>query len=556
MSAAVPVAQFSRTESEIVAAQYRAWVYPQPVADMAQAVAKGEYWDLTDPSLFRRKLWPRRIEPDDLTILIAGCGTNQAACYAVTNPNCKVVGIDLSETSLGHEAYLKHKHGLENLELFRMSLGDVGSLGRTFDLIVCTGVLHHLPDPDAGLRCLRDVLRPHGVISIMVYGYYPRFGVYMMQEVFRVLDLEQDEVGIEIVKRGIKDVPAWHHVRRYFAIAPDLGYDFGLVDTFLHQLDRPFTVPQILEFAGRNNLKFQSWLDNRDYSISASIMDPQNLLRQRVETLAPAEQWRLVELIAQSLGTHRFLLCHPDKPEADYSARFRDRRLAQLCAEPALSGQDNKHGWAGGNGRGWRRQYRTALELCGEEAESAAAGLARVSRTGPGRSWAIDNLPRLAFLKPHGLRGLLDRAGRRHAANQAAHHGRSAEQRAVRAGGAGVLPPDGGLGPSAVSCPVITGRWRSYPDSNHPEDSSRLRAVAEQTRQALSHHRPEEHGHLDNSTHPWPAPAVVRLRAGFRLASRSRGRSAAIAPFASRATDPVGSTEQHIAGLTGVAHKM
>ena len=322
MSIAAPVAEFSRTESEIVAAQYRAWVYPQPVSDMAQAVAKGEYWDLTDPSLFRRKLWPRRIEPDDLTILIAGCGTNQAACYAVTNPHCKVVGVDLSEASLGHEAYLKHKHGLENLELFRMSLGDVGSLRRTFDLIVCTGVLHHLPDPDAGLRCLRDVLRPHGVISIMVYGYYPRFGVYMMQEVFRVLGLEQDEVGIQIVKHGIKDVPAWHHVRRYFAIAPDLGYDSGLVDTFLHQLDRPFTVPQVLEFAGRNNLKFQSWLNNLDYSISASIMDPQNPLRQRVETLASAEQWRLVELIAQSLGTHRFVLCHPGKAEADYALDF------------------------------------------------------------------------------------------------------------------------------------------------------------------------------------------------------------------------------------------
>jgi SAM-dependent methyltransferase len=322
MSAAAPVAQFSRTESELVAAQYRAWVYPQPIANMAQAVAKGEYWDLTDPFLFRRKLWPRRIEPDDLTILIAGCGTNQAACYAVTNPSCKVVGIDLSEASLGHEAYLKHKHGLENLELFRMSLGDVGSLGRTFDLIVCTGVLHHLPDPDAGLRCLRDVLRPHGVISIMVYGYYPRFGVYMMQEVFRVLGLEQDEVGIQIVKRGIKDVPAWHHVRRYFTIAPDLGYDSGLVDTFLHPLDRAFTVPQVLEFASRNDLKFQSWLDNLDYSISASIMDPQNPLRQRVETLASAEQWRLVELIAQSLGTHRFVLCHPGKAEADYALDF------------------------------------------------------------------------------------------------------------------------------------------------------------------------------------------------------------------------------------------
>jgi SAM-dependent methyltransferase len=322
MTAAAPVSQSSRTGTEIVAAQYQAWVYPRPVADMTEALAKGEWWDLFDPSLFRRKLWPRNIEPDDLTILIAGCGTNQAAGYAVTNPNSKVVGVDLSEASLGHEAYLKHKHGLDNLELFRMSVGDVGSLGRTFDLIVCTGVLHHLPDPDAGLRCLRDVLRPHGVISVMVYGYYPRFGVYMMQEVFRVLGLKQDAEGIEIVKRGIKDVPAWHHVRRYLAIAADLGYDSGLVDTFLHQLDRAFTVPQVLEFAIRNHLKIQSWLDNLDYSISAAIMDPQNPLRQHVEILAPAEQWRLVELIAQSLATHCFLLCHPDKAEADYRLDF------------------------------------------------------------------------------------------------------------------------------------------------------------------------------------------------------------------------------------------
>jgi SAM-dependent methyltransferase len=425
MSAGDPVAQFSRTESEIVAAQYRAWVYPHPVVDMAQAVATGEYWDLTDPSLFRRKLWPRNIEPDDLTILIAGCGTNQAACYAVTNPNCKVVGSDLSETSLGHEAYLKHRHGLKNLELFHMVLGDVGSLGRTFDLIVCTGVLHHLPDPNAGLRCLRDVLSPHGVISVMVYGYYPRFGVYMMQEVFRVLDLQQDAVGIEIVKRGIKDVPAWHHVRRYLAIAPDLGYDSGLVDTFLHPLDRAFTVPQVLEFASHNDLKFQSWLDNLDYSISASIMYPQNPLRQRVEMLASAEQWRLVELIAQSLGTHRFLLCHPSKAEADYKLDFATD--AWLDYVPSLryparitntAGPEETRG-DGDNSPGppWRSVVRRLRAL----------PRARISRTNTGRSWAIDNLPRLALLQAHCLRGPLDQAGGRHAVDQAAHHRRSAE---------------------------------------------------------------------------------------------------------------------------------
>src|SRR3954471_7292076 len=95
--------QTARTESEIVAAQYQSWVYPAPVEDMAEAVAGG-YWDRSDPSLFRRKLWPRNIEPDDLEVLVAGCGTNQAACYAFNNRHCRVVGLDLSDAALGHEA--------------------------------------------------------------------------------------------------------------------------------------------------------------------------------------------------------------------------------------------------------------------------------------------------------------------------------------------------------------------------------------------------------------------------------------------------------------------
>jgi SAM-dependent methyltransferase len=307
-----------RTESELVARQYKDWVYPQPIQDISEFVRR--VYDLSDPSLFRRKLWPRKIEPDNLSILIAGCGANQAAHYAFTNPNSQVLGIDVSDSSLGHEAYLKQKHRLDNLELLHMSLGEIGSLGRSYDLIVCTGVLHHLPDPDAGLRCLRDVLKPHGVISIMLYGSFPRVGVYMLQEVFRLLGLKQDVEGIGIVKRAIDILPKSHHLNVYRQIAPDLGYDSGLVDTFLHPVDRAFTVPQILKFAGDNDLTLQSWLDKQKYSLSATIADPH--IRKLAETLPAANQWEIVELIGQSLARHNFLLCHPEKDKRDYILSF------------------------------------------------------------------------------------------------------------------------------------------------------------------------------------------------------------------------------------------
>jgi SAM-dependent methyltransferase len=307
-------------KDELVARQYKDWVYPQPIPDISEFVK--QYFDLSDPSLFRRKLWPRKIEPQNLSIVIAGCGANQAAHYAFTNRNSEVLGIDVSDSSLDHEAHLKQKHRLDNLELLQMSLGEIGSIGRTFDLIVCTGVLHHLPDPDAGLRCLRDVLKPHGVISIMLYGYFPRVGVYMLQEVFRQLGLKQDVAGIGIVKRAIDMLPKAHYLNVYRQIAPDLSYDSGLVDTFLHPADRAFTVSEILKLARDNDLTLQSWLDNLQYSLSATIGDPQNPVRKLAETLPVANQWEIVELMGQSVARHNFLLCHPEKDKRDYTLEF------------------------------------------------------------------------------------------------------------------------------------------------------------------------------------------------------------------------------------------
>lgn len=44
--------------------------------------------------------------------------------------------------------------GLDYLELHELGVEDSAELGKQFDHIVCTGVTHHLADPDAGLAAL------------------------------------------------------------------------------------------------------------------------------------------------------------------------------------------------------------------------------------------------------------------------------------------------------------------------------------------------------------------------------------------------------------------
>src|SRR5277367_3492734 len=103
-------------------------------------------------------------------ILVAGCGTSQATKVALREPDARVVAIDISASSLDYQRTLKQKYAQDNLELHQLSLLDTASLDLTFDQIICTGVLHHLPDPDEGLSRLREVLAPDGAMQIMVYA--------------------------------------------------------------------------------------------------------------------------------------------------------------------------------------------------------------------------------------------------------------------------------------------------------------------------------------------------------------------------------------------------
>ena len=82
-----------------------------------------------------------------------------------------MVAIDISPASLESTRELKEKYDLKNLKLRQLPIENVFELDHQFDQILCTGVLHHMADPDAGLRALRSVLKPDGAMFLMVYVF-------------------------------------------------------------------------------------------------------------------------------------------------------------------------------------------------------------------------------------------------------------------------------------------------------------------------------------------------------------------------------------------------
>jgi SAM-dependent methyltransferase len=294
--------------STLVARQYEAFAYPEPFTDLAEEVAKG-YFQIGDPSLYGPVLWPRGKPDRRLRILVAGCGTIQAAYAAFANAEDEVVGIDLSDTSLAHERYLQDKHELANLKLFQGDLLEVGAIGGAFDVILCTGVLHHLADPGAGLAALRDVLAPDGVMVLMVYGQTVRTGVYMLQDAFQRMGMAQSPRGVAQVRQIIAELPSRHYAHDYIRAADELKHDTAIVDTFLHQQDRAYTVPQLFDLLEGACLQFQNWADNNVYWRNGA-WGSDGAVAAAVDPLAPREHWAAVEMLRQAAGTHFFTARH------------------------------------------------------------------------------------------------------------------------------------------------------------------------------------------------------------------------------------------------------
>jgi len=244
-----------------IQAFYERHPYPPPVDDLER------YRRLWQDDRRRRAdhhlVWPARRFERAPAVLVAGCGTSQAAKHALRWPDARVTGIDVSAASVRATLALKRKHDLRNLEVRELPLEQVGELGATFDLIVCTGVLHHLADPDVGLAALRDVLAPTGAMQLMVYAPYGRTGVYMIQQLCRRIGVGPTARDIEDLVTALEALPPGHPLDHLLREAPDFQDDSALADALLNPRDRAYSVPEVFELVERAGLAFGRWCARR-----------------------------------------------------------------------------------------------------------------------------------------------------------------------------------------------------------------------------------------------------------------------------------------------------
>jgi SAM-dependent methyltransferase len=242
--------------------------------------------------------------------LFAGGGTGDGTimlAQQLQDRRCpaEIVYVDLSAAARAIAEARARARDLRNIRFLSGSLLELPTMGLgSFDYIDCCGVLHHLPDPAAGLAALRAVLSHEGGLGLMVYGAFGRTGVYQMQEALRLLSAaEAPAARLDVARRLLKHLPATNWLRRNSIVGDHLNAgDAGLYDLLLHSIDRAYTVPELVRTVEGAGLSIAALIEPWRY-------DPENFLADGalLKRIRAMDRWgraALAELMTGNIKTH------------------------------------------------------------------------------------------------------------------------------------------------------------------------------------------------------------------------------------------------------------
>jgi SAM-dependent methyltransferase len=186
-------------------------------------------------------------------VLVAGCGTGQhAVTTALRYPGGTLLAVDLSLASL---AYAKRKSvelGIANIEYRQGDILNLGALGERFDVIECSGVLHHMAQPLEGWRVLASLRKPGGRMRIGLYSEAGRREVVRARELIVQHGFTADRPGIRAARAQIRKDPRLAQLARN----EDFYSMSGCRDLLFHVHEQRFTLLEIESMVSRLGLRF------------------------------------------------------------------------------------------------------------------------------------------------------------------------------------------------------------------------------------------------------------------------------------------------------------
>lgn len=283
-----------------VKAQYEAYPYPErdPRDEAKRLITGSPSW----PQEMDHWLWGgSRDWSKTLKILVAGGGTGDgliqlAQMMTSAKRPYDITYLDLSQAARQVAEARAKVRGLTNIKFVTERVENASDYG-LFDYIDCCGVLHHLPEPQAGFNALAQALAPGGGIGLMVYAPLGRAGVYPLQNAFNTLGKDRSpKEKFRLAKQVFSTLPDAHPFKSNPHLVDHKASDAGFYDLLLHSTDRPFTITELVAHLNAAGLDYVS-------SPEPKLYDPSEFLSEPVD-LDNVGKMQVAEDLRGSMKTH------------------------------------------------------------------------------------------------------------------------------------------------------------------------------------------------------------------------------------------------------------
>ncbi len=124
-------------------------------------------------------------------VLDAGCGNGRHLYEAFKQPGVKVVGLDMKSedvTKARNMMRLMEKVGEGGEGVWGVFTGDITSLpfsDRSFDVVICSEVLEHIPDEAKAIQEITRVLKPGEILAVSVPRFFPELICWALSKAYR-----------------------------------------------------------------------------------------------------------------------------------------------------------------------------------------------------------------------------------------------------------------------------------------------------------------------------------------------------------------------------------
>ena len=184
----------------------------------------------------------------------------------LNHTNAEVFYLDFSRKSMKQTQKKTYLRQLTNILWVNDWIESIAYLGMGyFDLIICTGVHHHMKNPSRGSRQINEIQKDNGGAILMMYGQYGRTSVYYMQDLMRLVNSHEKILQVEVsnAKRIIDIIPNDATFLQHSGDHETMG-DVGIYDLFLQKRDISFTIESLYEFVRNCSYEFVSFSDPKE----------------------------------------------------------------------------------------------------------------------------------------------------------------------------------------------------------------------------------------------------------------------------------------------------